>query len=90
MYYLNTEESPFEVVKESSQDNFYISKQIQREEWFQQLRQLSEKGNPFKGLETEAGESFDGLADLAASTNDYVVQKLMKNNYKRVVVQFTI
>lgn len=34
MYYLNTEESPFEVVKESSQDNFYISKQIQREEWF--------------------------------------------------------
>ncbi len=34
--------------------------------------------------------SFNGLSDLAKLTNEYVAGKLTRNNYKKVLVQFTV
>ena len=34
--------------------------------------------------------SFNGLGDLAMLTNEYVAGKLTRNNYKKVLVQFTV
>ena len=34
--------------------------------------------------------NFNGLGDLAKLTNEYVAGKLTRNNYKKVLVQFTV
>lgn len=72
----------------------YFSESLVQEEWFQQLRKLCHKRNPFAALEARASSGtaqpgstgFNGLSDLAKLTNDYVAQKLTRNNYKKVIV----
>ena len=76
----------------------YFSEALTQEEWFQQLRKLSHRKNPFAEMKSignsdaaqPGSTSFNGLSDLAKLTNEYVALKLTRNNYKKVLVQFSV
>ena len=96
--YFNSIAVPLQAFRElSSSGNgptgLYFSEDIQAEEWFQQLRKLSHKRSlTLFSAEEKDGVAdinrFSGLSDLAEVTNRYIAQKLLKNNFKRVNVEF--
>ena len=67
----------------------YFSEDLVNEEWFIELRRLCHKRSLTLFTQVNPEDApFSPLTDLANLTNKYISQKMTKNNFKRVHIQF--